>query len=300
MLLKRHYPTRPGLERGRGLTLLLGAAGVMVCLSLFAAVVSADTAAPEQPVAQSTAAPKTAETESSASATPATAVSEEIKAAPTKTPVPEVNAPANDSAKTESGAAATDSSPSDAQQQNPVGDLQDQTSAPSASADSAPANSDTAENASELQEKKDEVPAPAEQDDYQGPDDKPTLYQKEITPGELQDTVIRLISTYEMGNIDGFMALFAEHAQTNDRNNLRDIRDDYADLFETTADRQLFISDLNWDIKFNKATVVGKLEALIIYHAGQSMTRYSGKILIEVEKVGKKIYISKLMHILKR
>jgi hypothetical protein len=145
----------------------------------------------------------------------------------------------------------------------------------------------------------DEGTAPPMQDDYQGPDDKPTLYQKAITPSELQDTVVRLINTYEKGNLDGFTALFSQNAQTNDRNNLRDIREDYADLFESTVDRQLFITDLNWDINYNKATVVGKLEALVIYHQDQPIKRYSGKILIEVEKLGKKLFINKLMHILK-
>jgi len=117
------------------------------------------------------------------------------------------------------------------------------------------------------------------------------------TAAELQDVVTRLIGAYESGNIKLLTSLFAKDAKTNDRDGLQGIRDDYAELFATTSERQMFIQGMEWSQDKNFAKGSGDLEAIVFSEAGESVYSMKGKIQIVARRIDNKVLITHLYHI---
>ena len=120
---------------------------------------------------------------------------------------------------------------------------------------------------------------------------------KSPTAAELQDVVTRLVSAYETGDLETFTSLFARDAKTNDRSNLKGIRQDYQDLFSNSNDRQMFIQGMDWKYGDNHAKGSGDLEAIVLSETGESVYSMTGKIQIVAQRIDGKVLITHLYHL---
>lgn len=117
------------------------------------------------------------------------------------------------------------------------------------------------------------------------------------TAAELQDIVTRLVSSYESGDLETFTSLFARDAKTNDRTDLKGIRQDYQQLFKNSSDRQMFIQDMNWSYGDNHAKGSGDLEAIVLSASGNPVYSMTGKIQIVAQRIDGKVRITRLYHL---
>lgn len=119
----------------------------------------------------------------------------------------------------------------------------------------------------------------------------------EPTAAELQDIIVRFVSAYESGNVEMFESLFAKDVRTNDKIGLASLKEDYADVFAKTSDRQMFIQDLNWKLEKNHAKGTGNLEVIILTENGSTVSSISGRIQIIARRIDNKVLITHLYHL---
>jgi hypothetical protein len=117
------------------------------------------------------------------------------------------------------------------------------------------------------------------------------------TPAELHDIVTRLVNSYESGDLESFSGLFAPNAKTNDRQDLKGIKADYAELFKGSNDRQMFIQGMEWTYDGNYAKGSGDLEAIVLTDGGGSVYSMGGKIQLVAQRIDGKVRITHMYHI---
>mgnify|MGYP000630775865 CR=1 FL=1 len=113
-----------------------------------------------------------------------------------------------------------------------------------------------------------------------------------IPTAGLNDLIKLLIATYEAGDINNFMNLFAKDAQTNDRATVQGIREDYAGLFDNSRTRKISFSKLGW--KWDGETARGEARYDVdVQPIGQDkIDHYQGQLWIQVERRDKKLRIT--------
>ncbi|WP_455207735.1 hypothetical protein [Kaarinaea lacus] len=114
---------------------------------------------------------------------------------------------------------------------------------------------------------------------------------------QLQDLTTKLVTAYETGDIELFSSLFSRDAKTNDRINLEGIREDYALLFQSSSDRQMFIQNLRWTDASNGAKGIGDLEVIVLSNHTNTVYSMKGKIQIVAQQLDGNILITHLYHI---
>ena len=117
------------------------------------------------------------------------------------------------------------------------------------------------------------------------------------TAAELQDVTTQLVTAYETGDLAHFISLFAQEIKTNDRIDLEGVKQDYAQLFASTDDRQMFIQNLKWSNETIGAKGTGDLEVIILSEEGKTVYSMEGKIQIVAQKIDNKVKITHLYHI---
>ncbi|MGR6034287.1 MAG: DnaJ domain-containing protein, partial [Candidatus Nitrosoglobus sp.] len=108
----------------------------------------------------------------------------------------------------------------------------------------------------------------------------PPLIQQEAVRRLLK----RFISTYQQGDLDGFIALFSPDAHTNDYFSRSAIRQDYAQFFSSTQARKLLLKDFQWRIKGNTAQGGGRYIARVRKASG--IFESQGQIHLQVQNLG--------------
>ena len=122
--------------------------------------------------------------------------------------------------------------------------------------------------------------------------DKP----KYPTPSELQDLVTQYVTAYETGDVNDLMRLFATATWTSSRTGLVEMKQNYTDLFDTTSDREVFIKNVKWEIKGDKAMGTG--EMLLTLHTDDKVQTKKGKIRIVARKSKDLVRFTQMFHIL--
>ena len=117
------------------------------------------------------------------------------------------------------------------------------------------------------------------------------------TAAELQDITTQLVTSYETGDLDQFLALFSSEIKTNDRIDLSGVKQDYSQLFASTSDRQMFIQNLKWSKENIGAKGTGDLEVIILSEEGSTVYSMEGKIQIVAQKIDNQVKITHLYHI---
>ena len=92
------------------------------------------------------------------------------------------------------------------------------------------------------------------------------------------------MQSYQQGDIDKIMKLFASSNWTTAPEGLIELRRDYNDLFQSTLDRQVTITNMDWSFKGNKAMGTGDLVINQQSRANHKITRKKGKVRMIVVK----------------
>jgi hypothetical protein len=121
-------------------------------------------------------------------------------------------------------------------------------------------------------------------------------FERKESADTLSALLHRFVSSYETGNLDQFMTLFAEDAQTNKRRNRDEIRTDYDDLFQTTDRRRLKLIDINWEPGNHAVQGWGRFEVKVRKKGKPEVTTYIGGLRFRVEKPGPQLRITHLYH----
>jgi len=121
-----------------------------------------------------------------------------------------------------------------------------------------------------------------------------------MTKGELDRVVKQFTKSYNAGDINRLMALFAENASTNDQQSKLGIKADYAELFSNTKSRTLMINDINWQLGKGKAEGAAEFVVTVQPNNGLEENSFRGQIKITAIKHSRGVYITRLLHELKQ
>ncbi len=117
-----------------------------------------------------------------------------------------------------------------------------------------------------------------------------------ITSAELSALLRKFTWDYQAGNLDQFMSLFAEDAQTNERSNREEIRRDYKELFRTTDLRRMKLNDIKWERGKGVAQGSGRFEVKVRRTGQLEAKTYVGNLRFRVENRGHRARITRLIH----
>lgn len=118
------------------------------------------------------------------------------------------------------------------------------------------------------------------------PSDGPTL-------SELSDITVQFEDSYEEGNLEKLMSLFSMKAISNRFNNVNEIEQQYADLFRSTSERQIFIHDMKWTYSKGKAVGKGKMETVLMTDTDSKVRSSNSRVQLVVEKLGETTRITR-------
>jgi hypothetical protein len=113
---------------------------------------------------------------------------------------------------------------------------------------------------------------------------------------DLAQLLLKFTRYYEEGNLDLFARLFANDIRTEDRNGITALRDDYRELFQKTASRQIILGDIRWDRSGATAEGSGPFEVRIRPRAQEPLRVFKGTIRFQVEKRESELLITSLLH----
>ena len=113
---------------------------------------------------------------------------------------------------------------------------------------------------------------------------KPDVTVNNISQAELSALMGDMIESYEDGDIEAFMALFAKDAQTNDRATVAGIRKDYQELFDNTLLRILELRDLDWRRDGRIMRGEGRYVVQVQATGRGKIDTYEGNLWIQVER----------------
>jgi putative secretion ATPase (PEP-CTERM system associated) len=105
-----------------------------------------------------------------------------------------------------------------------------------------------------------------------------------IAEAELDQLIGHFVRTYEKGDIEAFMSLFAQDAQSNDQSTVAGIRQDYVDLFTGTAMRKLVLSGIKWDQDGEMVRGESQYEVKIQANGRGRIDTYKGMVWFQVER----------------
>ncbi len=117
-----------------------------------------------------------------------------------------------------------------------------------------------------------------------------------ITKAELDALLRRFVAHYQAGDLDRFMALFAQAARTNESINRAEIRLEYARLFWTTDMRRMTLRNVSWDRKHNPAQGWADFEVKVRTKGERKIRTYTGNLAFQIEKQGQRIRITRFYH----
>ena len=110
------------------------------------------------------------------------------------------------------------------------------------------------------------------------------------TDAELHNLVSQYMESYQAGDIDRLMQLFASSNWTKAPEGLIELRQDYTELFHSTLKRQIAITNMDWSYKGNKALGTGDLAINLQSNGSQKITKNTGKVRLIVEKKGTALF----------
>jgi hypothetical protein len=116
-----------------------------------------------------------------------------------------------------------------------------------------------------------------------------------LTLADAARVVSQFSYCYQIGNIDRFMALFADDARSEAGGKMQ-IRKDYEQLFSTTRTRQIELPDLRWSPDSSSARGEGGYRVRIVRNGALHEEVFVGSIRVELTRRGEDLLISALFH----
>jgi len=117
------------------------------------------------------------------------------------------------------------------------------------------------------------------------------------TAAELQDLIAKFIRVWETGSTKDLTGLLAKDAKTNDKTNRDAIVKEYGNIFQSTYDREMYISNMQWETNGSFAKGRGILEAMSFSKEDDDIKNITGKIQIVAHREGNQVKITHLYHL---
>jgi len=116
---------------------------------------------------------------------------------------------------------------------------------------------------------------------------------------ELQNLVSRYVKTYQEGDVKGLVSLFTKKkSSTSKQVSQQELMEyNYSELFESTAERRISITNLKWSYKDNKAIGKGNLTLQYDDEVDVNIAQ-KGKVLIVAERNQARVGLKNLFHII--
>lgn len=117
-----------------------------------------------------------------------------------------------------------------------------------------------------------------------------------ISDREIELLLGRFASSYELGDLDFFVALFDDKARTSDRKGKAAIRKDYETLFSSTQTRQISFKNIHWNREGETARGEGRFALRISTQNERELKAYSGTVRFELARMENKLLIKGFFH----
>ena len=117
---------------------------------------------------------------------------------------------------------------------------------------------------------------------------------KTISPKAGDALLGKFERSFENGNLDGLMQLFAPSATTNHHTSAAEISNSYAELFQTTAKRDLKFSDFTWTTSGNTLEGTGKYLAHLNPKGTNIEQIFSADVSVKVDASNQPVLINGL------
>jgi len=117
------------------------------------------------------------------------------------------------------------------------------------------------------------------------------------TAAELQDLVAKFIRVWETGNSKELVSILSSDAKTNDKSSRDAIGKAYSNIFQATYDREMYISNMQWETNGSFAKGRGFLEAMSFSKEDDDIKNLTGKIQIVAHREGNAVKITHLYHL---
>ena len=121
--------------------------------------------------------------------------------------------------------------------------------------------------------------------------------------GSATATVFLAVTQPVLRDDDRFLAflnqtspLFDENAKTNDQKNKTGIKAEYAELFNTTSNRNIKIRNIQWKMNNEKARGDAKFTVTVQPRGSTDRAQIEGKIEILAVKQDRGVFIKQLLH----
>ena len=117
-----------------------------------------------------------------------------------------------------------------------------------------------------------------------------------LTERELEHLLKRFASAYRAGDLEGFLALFAGQARTDDRHGREEIRKDYTAFFADTTLHYIRPRDFRWQINHRQAKGQGLFTLVVQQKKTCAIAIRYGSIMMSVERQPQGVVITELYH----
>jgi len=113
------------------------------------------------------------------------------------------------------------------------------------------------------------------------------------TEKELDTITSQFVNSYELGDIKQFISLFSKNVVSNLHGNITGLKEQYAEVFKNTVDRQMILHDVKW--KFRKGKAIGKAKAEISLASNKSSLKKErlSRLQLVAEKQHDKVVFSR-------
>lgn len=118
----------------------------------------------------------------------------------------------------------------------------------------------------------------------------------EIREQDLSSLLERFVFYYEAGQLEPFMALFAQDAQTNNRTTRAGVAEDYRSLFESSISRVMRLRDLRWNRQAQQAFGEADFTLSIVSRGEVRPRSYEGRLTFQVVRQDGQLLIRGLFH----
>ncbi len=115
--------------------------------------------------------------------------------------------------------------------------------------------------------------------------EKPSLAERRKL---LDQLIADLVHAYKKGNINSLSTLFVENAITNERRNRNEIITDFKKLFQSTKNRDMQITDLQWNLINNITTATGNFTVSSYDKKSDHLTKTSGELFIHAKSINER------------
>ena len=118
-------------------------------------------------------------------------------------------------------------------------------------------------------------------------------HRNKPTEQELDTITSQFVNSYELGDIKQFTALFTNNVISNSHVDITGLKEQYAEVFKNTADRQMILHDIKWKFRKGKAIGKAKMELSLVSTINSQKKEQLSRLQLVAEKQHDKIVFTR-------